>query len=421
MYTQKKGLLMIVILISTEIVTNLLCGKMPNGVKPEPTGSVELQIQLIDGIAKAAALKQTNFDSLIVEVSGNDMASMRFASTINPQSLFFIDTISRVPVGNERIVNIKTINRAGEVIHEDSSGARTVRIDPNVTTVLQTVLVPVRGSIYIQIGGVPTSVDSVGGVFTAEDGRRWAASVGRSPKVFFSIDGIPHNTRGVLLAAAWKAGGDTLYKAQCDVRVNSRITNSVKLSFSATPGGMAVTGTIELPGATVVSGSLGSMVVADSERGDLIITEIMYAANDSEYIEIYNPQENDLYFDSLFIDIDGTKRLFTDISIGARSYFVFGRQNLPWTDVAHSVKSALDLSGNGNWITLISKEGVVIDQVIFTGGSNVLEWPRINGRASICLKSDFYTAAANNLGRNWAAATTPIEGAPGQLGTPHRN
>ena len=90
------------------------------------------------------------------------------------------------------------------------------------------------------------------------------------------------------------------------------------------------------------------MQPAETEQGDLVITEIMYAANDSEYIEIYNPQEADVTYDSIYIDIDGTRRLFTDVSIGAQSCFVFGRQTLPWADAAHSVKSALDLSGNGN-------------------------------------------------------------------------
>ena len=408
-----------VVIIGIEVAANLSCGKSPTGSLSEATGSLELQVQLTDGLGKAAGEKKTLFDSLIVEVSGTDMVSFRFASAINPQQLFLIDTLSGIPTGSERNVHIMTVNRSGEVIHEDSAGTRTIRVDPNVTTVLQVVLVPVRGSIYLQIGGVPTAVDSIGALFTADSGMQWKAAVSRSPKVFLSIDGIPHNTHGTLSVAGYTVAGDTLYHARSELRVNARSTNGVQLSFATTPGGVALTGTLQLPGAMVVSGSMGAMQPAETEQGDLVITEIMYAANDSEYIEIYNPQEVDVTYDSIYIDIDGTRRLFTDVSIGAQSCFVLGRQTLPWADAAHSVKSALDLSGNGNWITLVSKEGVIIDQVIFTGGSNDLEWPRISGKASICLQAGFYTALDNNYGRNWVAASTVIDGAPSQMGTPH--
>jgi hypothetical protein len=97
---------------------------------------------------------------------------------------------------------------------------------------------------------------------------------------------------------------------------------------------------------------------------------------------------------------------------------VFGRRLLPWCDVAHSVASALDLSSTGNWITLRSKTGAIIDRVIFAGGSNALEWPNVSGKQAIVLDSGINDAQANNFGRNWHAATTLIAGTASQYGTP---
>ncbi|MBN1576916.1 MAG: lamin tail domain-containing protein [Chitinispirillaceae bacterium] len=418
MFCTKKQFVSLSVILGMEIAAAVSCGRVPTGVS-HGTGDVEIHVQLADGIGKTAAREKTGFDSLVVEVSGTEMIPFRWACAIDPAQLFLIDTISGIPTGSDREFRITTINRAGEVIHEDSAGVRTIRIDPNVTTLLQVVLVPVRGSIYLQIGGVPTAVDTLGAVFTGDDGKQWTAAVPRSPKVFVSIDGIPHNTHGILIVAGFTVGGDTLYRASSELRVSARSTNGVQLSFETTPGGLALSGTLQLPGATAVSGSLGAMEVAETERGDLVITEIMYAANDSEYIEIFNPQEVGVVFDSLYVDIDGTRRLFTDVQIEAAGYYVFGRQALPWVDAASTVKSALDLSANGNWVTLRSKEGVIIDQVIFTGGNNDLEWPRISGKASICLQAGNYNCPDNNFGRNWLAASTVIEGAPGQMGTPH--
>jgi hypothetical protein len=63
---------------------------------------------------------------------------------------------------------------------------------------------------------------------------------------------------------------------------DSRSLHNVKLSFDAVPGGLALQGTLQLPGVTVASGSIGSNTVAEQESGVPVITEIMYASNHSE-------------------------------------------------------------------------------------------------------------------------------------------
>lgn len=410
---------MLAALVAGVMVMNSSCGKIPDPVAPRSSGDLEIQVQLSGGLAKKSGLLKTEFDSLVVEVHADDMTAMRFTQSINADQYLVIDTLSRVPAGTGREITVKTINKNGVTVHEDSIGVRTVRVDPNYTTIVQVVLVPVRGSIYLQIAGVPTDIDSLGAVFTSDRGERWSVAVPRSPKVFASIDGIPNGTQGTLTVAGFSLEGDTLYRAQSTLQINARSTNGVQLSFETTPGGVALEGTLQLPGAVTVSGSMSGVPVAVVEQGDLLVTEIMYAANDSEYVEVYNPEETDVYFDSLFLDVDGTKRLFTGVAVGAKSYYVFGRRVMPWVDAAHSVASALDLSGNGNWITLLRKDLAVLDQVAFTGGSNGLEWPRISGKRSICLRGEAYSAEENNYGRNWVIASEPLEGAPAQMGTPH--
>jgi hypothetical protein len=135
-------------------------------------------------------------------------------------------------------------------------------------------------------------------------------------------------------------------------------------------------------------------------------------------VEVYNPGENDKAFDSLYLDIDGTNRLFTNINVPAQKTFVFGRKLLPWCDVAHPVASALDLSSTGDWITLRAKNGRIIDRVIFTGGANTLDWPVVSGKQSIVLDSGITDPQSNNFGRNWHAATALIPGTASQYGTP---
>ncbi|HEX2959964.1 MAG TPA: hypothetical protein VHO70_24220, partial [Chitinispirillaceae bacterium] len=169
--------------------------------------------------------------------------------------------------------------------------------------------------------------------------------------------------------------------------------------------------------ATVVSASLGSGEVALSESGQCIITEIMYAANDSEYVEIYNPSSTSLHYDSLTIEIDGTRRPFLDVTIASHDYFVFGRKDLPWADRFHSVQSALDLSSSGNWITVRSGN-TIIDQVIFSGGSDNLDWPDIRGKIAIELDRAHYNTTDNNFGRFWVAAKDAIPSFSQLLGTP---
>ncbi|MBN1759077.1 MAG: hypothetical protein JW863_12205 [Chitinispirillaceae bacterium] len=420
MSVSKIGGMVSVATVAGMLLMVVSCGKVPDPVGPRSSGDLELQVQVKNGLGKRTSQLKTNFDSLIIEVEAEDVPAIRFSKPVTAGQALIIDTLSGIPAGAERTIEVRTIDRNGSTVHEDAAGVHTVRIEPNFTTVIQVVLVPVRGSIYLQIAGVPTDIDSMGALFISDGNGEWTTTVARSPKIFLSIDGIPNKTAGVLKVAGFTVEGDTLYRAEAELVVDARSTNSVDLSFNTSPGGVVFEGTLELPGAVAVSGSINDVTVAASEQGDLIITEIMYAANDSEYIEVFNPDDQDHFYDSLYLEIDGTKRLFTDVNVEGKGFYVFGRKTLPWVDAAHSTASALDLSGNGNWITVLTKNLLVLDQVVFTGGTNNLEWPKVSGKRSICLNSSACSAEQNNFGRNWLIATEGIDGAPSQYGTPHQ-
>jgi hypothetical protein len=383
------------------------------------TGALEIHsLVLASGQVSGLPKLATTCDSLIVEISGTDIGTLRFSKTFDVSQPVHSDTISRIPSGLNRQVTVYTVDKAGSLIHTDTVSHRALRIDANSSTQLTVVLMPARGSIYLQLENIPTTVDSIFASFTSDNKTVWEVKSKRSTKLYLSIDKIPHNTHGILFVAAEDTLKDTLYSASRELTFNAVTMQNISLTFTATPGQITLSMTVVLPGVTSATGNIAAPESLVVENGDLIITEIMYAANDSEYIEAYNPGGTDLTFDSLYIDIDGTYRLFTNITVLSKQAFVFGRHLLSWTDAAHSVASALDLSSSGNWVSLRKKNGAILDRVIFTGGSNTLEWPNVPGKQAIVLDPGVNDAQLNNFGRNWHTATTLISGTANQYGTP---
>jgi hypothetical protein len=396
------------------------CGSMPSqGTNNDGTGTLEIHSLIVsNGLGKSLAKLATTCDSLIVEISATDIGTLRFSKPFDLSRPVHNDTLLRIPSGTNRQVTVHTVDKTGSIIHSDTVSHRAIKIDPNSITQLTVVLVPAVGSIYLQLENIPTSIDSVFASFTADDKTAWSVKAKRNTKVYLSIDKIPNNTHGILYVAAVDSLKDTLYGASKELTFNATSMQNIVLTFSPTPGQIILSMTVVLPGITSASGNIAAPETSVVESGELIITEIMYAANDSEYIEVYNPAGTDQSFDSLYIDIDETYRLFTNIIVPAQKAFVFGRRLLPWCDVAHSVASALDLSSSGNWITLRKKNGSIMDRVIFAGGSNTLEWPNVSGKQAIVLDTSINDAQANNFGRNWHTATLLIAGTTSQYGTP---
>ncbi|NLG16515.1 MAG: lamin tail domain-containing protein [Fibrobacter sp.] len=399
------------------ILIFIFCGKIPTKSEGN-SGSLEIRCLVLQSqLAKTARTEVTAYDSLIVEISASDMPTLRTSHKIAMGEPLCEATVPAVPSGTGRAVKIYTINKMGLVIHTDSISSRVMKIEPTVVTSISAVLVPAAGSIYIQIGNVPSGVDSIFASFVSVDST-WATHANRtSPKVSFSIDRIPHKTKGTLSIAGVSSSGDTLYFTSQEMVFSAIVSSSIPIYFQTLPGEISMQISMRDPGITVVSGSMGNASPADTESGELLITEIMYNANNSEYIEVYNPQSSAVLFDTLIIDIDGAYRIITDLQIGAKGYHLFGRMAFPWLgDAADS--TGIDLASLGNWITLRKKDMKVIDQVIFTGGSNTLQWPNVAGDKSIILLQPAYDVKSNNFGRNWITASTVIEGNSALYGTP---
>ena len=151
------------------VLTALNCQKKIVGPEMENFGSIELRIQLLDNLTKQNALLLTPFDSLSVTISAPDMKTMYVSKKIESGKIFVNDTILNVPAGSNRAVTICTKDKSGEIIHHDSLGVRNCRINQNEPFIINSRLIPICGSLYIQLADIPKTVDSVIVKFVAKD------------------------------------------------------------------------------------------------------------------------------------------------------------------------------------------------------------------------------------------------------------
>lgn len=391
----------------------LFCGNYPSSLESK-NGSLVIRAQILQSnLAKASESMLTTYDSVVVVVSASDIGTMRRSKKITLGEFLFTDTFPGIPSGSNRKITVTTVDKSGFTVHVDSVGSRTVRIYPGSVSDVNAVLVPAVGSIYLQIAGIPTSVDSIFASFVSND-TSWVVHVARNTRVFISIDKIPNKTKGTLYVSGVGSGGDTIYTASRDLTFNALSNSSVTLEFKGLPGNLSLNLSIYDPGITLVSGSMDGLNIADSESGILFITELMYKVDKAEYVEIYNPGTDSLFLDTLLVVLDKTINTITDVEIEGKGFYVFGRGDGSWIDQSNSF---LNLSASGNWIALLSKDSTVIDQVIFTGESNKIEWPVVKDSRSIELVNKSYDALSNNFGRNWRECPVFYDSA-GWYGTP---
>ena len=387
------------------------CGKAPTNLSKQGTAQIEVWAQVvkqINGLAKSSAAKATTWDSLVVRISSADIDTIKKAFKFSVADSLITCTISDVPAGKARLIEAWTKNTNNLVIH--AGIGKKVDITSGEIKPVEFSLFPKRGSIYIDITDIPATIDHISASYSFGVSDTLRVSEKRSTKTFLTIDNVPDSASGTLSIAGISASGDTLYRCSmplvfyaCQNATYSALVTKVNTGISLGIAAMA-------PAATVVSASMGGKKPFDNEKGPLIISEIMYSANDSEYVEVYNPLEKDTTFDTLILDIDGAYRIFTNIAVKSKSFFVFGRKNLPWVNAVHPVSSALDLSSSGgNWITVRAKDSTAMDWVAFEGGTNNQGWPNIgSAKKSIVLDSLVTDPAYNNYGANWMAAKTPI-------------
>jgi hypothetical protein len=383
-------------------------------------GSLEIWASVTKPQDQSALAKEasTTWDSLVVRISAADMDTLVSVSRFSPQDGYITVSLDNVPAGKQRFVEVFTKTKSGLVIHV--SAGQTVDISSAEKKVLEFKLVPVRGSIYIDLTNIPTNVKQVCASFGGQ-----SSCCDRATKLYLSIDNIPDKTSDSLIIQGTDSSGSLIYRSTLWLAFSVLRDTTIATIFCRVSTSLSLTVSAQIPASTVVSGFVGSSRTIACETGRLLISEIMYNANDSEYVEIYNPHDT-AYTDSLFLEIDGTCRPVGVVTVQPKGFFVVGRRALPWADAYPSSSSALDLSSSGNWISLRSKAGgdTVMDWVAFCGGSNSQEWPNLgSAKKSIILDSLAAGPLYNNYGRNWTPAQALISQSypavsTGQYGTP---
>lgn len=396
----------------------LHCGRSPTEARRSECGSIQLRAQITENLSKTAATAATSFENIVLEVWGIDMDTLRFSKKINGRPVVVTDTFTGIPAGNRREVKIYTTDKSGFKVHIDSLGNRVVRVDQNALTTINARLIPAAGSLYLQLANVSTYVDSVFLSFVST-GRTWEKRMKRSLKMNMSLDNIPDGTQGTVFFTAINSSGDTVYHASKKLTFNARESSELKFDFDFIPGSIAMNLSLKNTGVTLIAINLGNPEIS-VETGSLIITEILYYSPDSsEYIEIYNPSNAAITIDTLILEIDNSWKKIESITIAAHGFYILGRKAYAWVDKLLQPSSFLDLSQTGNLITLRAKDSSIIDQVIFIGGNNTLEWPAGESNKAISLDSTSYNVIRNNFGRNWFLVTKKVSVNDSLYGTPH--
>jgi hypothetical protein len=403
----------------------LFCGKGSNNpAAVQENGMLEIRARVVNkALAKSGAAATTVAERLVVEISANDMETMRIERKLDLSRPSVGDTLTKIPPGKNRRVKIWAIDKNDVVTHIDSIENRnTVNIEDKTVTLIYATLIPAAGSIYLQFLGLPANSSVYARFASSDETFSVENSVNRSTRTFLNLDNIPHRTAGILTAFIIDGSGNTLYVAQRELTFDARSDNTIDLEFNESGGKMAVNVAVYNPGVTV--GSYDYTKKSESivvETGELIITEIMWNASNDNYIELYNPQAEAVSFEVLTTDVDGTMYDFTDVTVAANGYFVIGRQKLPYVNVNTPTTGGLSITSTGNWITIKrGKNGPVIDRVICAGSNNATGWPPVSGKRSIELARDKYSVTDNNYGKNWSAAVEFINEESSQYGTPGR-
>jgi len=415
-----------VLLVFGAFLLSVSCVKNPDQFDPDDDeyGAIEIRARLVNlPLAKGAGVNATVAEKLVVEVSGDDLAPVRIERKVDFSRPAVSDTVTKVPVGKNRRVEIWAVDKNGVMTHIDSLESRTVNVEAAAVTPIITTLIPAAGSIYLQFAGLSTAISVVHATFTAlGDGALIAQNtVKRAAKTFMSLDNIPHMTTGILKVVIVATSGDTSRIANRELTFNARTDNSIDLQFMENSGMFEMEIFLQAPGVTTVSYNFDKPEPPVVETGELIITEIMWSASNDNYIELYNPAGKTVSFDTLTTDIDGTERDFVGVTVPPNGYFVIGRQNLPHFDAYTTTTAGLPIAATGNWITVRrGKSGDVVDRVVCHGGNPATGWPSVSGKRSIELSRNRYDVIDNNFGKYWSPSTQPISTVSEQYGTPGR-
>lgn len=187
------------------------CANNPSGYSKSKTGSAEIwaslaKTQTQNVLAKTQATEETTWDSLVVMITGNDMDTMMLSFKFSPSDPYISASVENVPAGKKRAFTVFTKTKNNLVIH--TTTPQVVDISPSEVKTLDFTLVPVLGSIYIDLSNIPTSVLSVCASF---DGLSSCAN--RSTKLYLSIDDVPDKTSDSLVIEGTDTAGTVVYRS----------------------------------------------------------------------------------------------------------------------------------------------------------------------------------------------------------------
>lgn len=189
-------------------------------------------------------------------------------------------------------------------------------------------------------------------------------------------------------------------------------TTSTSTSTSTTSG----TGT----GSTTTTS--GSTAVSNLTPGDLVISEIMnnpasVLDNEGEWFEVHNPTANPVDLAGLVLDDGvGTAIVGSSVTVAPGGYAVLGLNADMATNggvAVHYAYTTIKLQNSTGTLTLRAAGNVVVDTVHYDEASGLDP----DGQ-SRTLDPQFLSASMNDTDVHWCAATSFINGASGDKGTP---
>ncbi len=415
---KKRTIITYAIAVSVYFI-GIFCGTIPSDPS-STTGTVDVRVWINKPPKPALPSRETTWDRLVIQITSDDgMDTLRDTFALDMEKSFYSFFIENVSAGENRTVSAWTIDSEGDTIHGIAS--TVIDIDPAQSVPVTMELHPIKGSLYAVLTGIPLVVDSVLFGFITSTGA-WYIKDKKATKLDMTLDKIPFGSSGTLSIVGYNSAGDTVASWAKEGFTFTNANATLEASF-INVGKVNLSVTISIPGVTLIVGIMDTTNSLEDEKGGLLISEIMYSANDSEYIELYNPKGT-AFNDTIIIQIDNGPYRFFNVSIQPDSFYVIGRDTLPWADTYHSTQSALNLSSTtGNWITLRAKDSTLMDLVVFQPGSNNQGWPGFSGKKSIVLDSLPDDPEYNNYGATWLEAvsyinqtTTLQQGTPGKSG-----
>src|SRR5271157_5009055 len=229
------------------------CANNPSGLASRKTGSAELWASVVkpqtqNVMAKTQEVQATTWDSLVVRITASDMDTILKSAKFSPSDPYVSTLVDNIPAGKKRMFEVFTKTKDNIIIH--TSVSQIVDISPSEKKTMDFKLVPVRGSIYIDLSNIPTNVNRIcatfAGMSTCDD---------RSTKLFLSIDNVPDSTSDSLVLEGTDTAGGVVYRSAMWLTFSVLRDTSVSTSFYRVTTGASVSVTAQIPAVTVVSGN----------------------------------------------------------------------------------------------------------------------------------------------------------------------